>query len=124
MKSKKLLVIVIMVFVLVIGWAFALKAVTGIDDKKKQDELLSEADSFMSRELYVRAIPLYEEALSYDTSDSKNFEIENKLMNAYLVHSDMDEYVDIVEKRVKNNTALEDDYINAANYYISRYDND
>jgi tetratricopeptide (TPR) repeat protein len=119
MGKKKIFVIFALVIVLLIGWVLAIKAVTRMDEIKKQNKLIAQADSFMQRELYVRAIPLYEEAGKIKTKDDRAFALETRLMQAYLLHEDYEKYAKIVEKRADNNTATVDDYKNTFNYYVS-----
>lgn len=120
MGKKKVLVILILVVVLVLGWGLAFKAVTHMDEIKKQEALVSEADTFMSRELYVRAIPLYEEAVKIKTTDARGLEVETKLVNAYYLHKDYKKFTQLVEKRAEKNIASLDEYMKAVNYYLDQ----
>ena len=121
MGKKKVFVILVLVLVLLLGWFLAFKAVTHMDEIKKQDKLVSQADSFMSRELYVRAIPLYEEATKIKTTDKRGLEVENKLLNAYFLHEDMDLYAKLVEKRADRQVAAVEEYSNTFLHYVENY---
>ena len=121
MGKKKIVVILVLVLILLIGWVLALKAVTHMDEIKKQDQLIARADNFMGRELYVRAIPLYEEASKIKTTNERSFAVETRLMTAYYLHGDYAKYAKIVEKRAENNTATVEDYKNAFNYYVETF---
>ena len=121
MGNKKILVILVLIVVLLFGWLLAFKSVTRIDEIKKQNDLVARADGFMERELYVRAIPLYEEATKIKTTDKMSFEVEDKLLNAYFLHEDMAKYAKIIEKRAKKNTASLEEYKNTFNYYVQSY---
>lgn len=121
MGKKKIIVIFALVFVLLIGWVLALKAVTRMDEIKKQDKLIAQADNFMSRELYVRAIPVYEEAAKIKTTETRDFDLETRLMKAYYLHGDYAKYAKLVEARAENNTASVEDYKNTFNFYVSSF---
>ena len=121
MGNKKVLVILVLIIVLLLGWLLAFKSVTRIDEIKKQNDLVARADGFMERELYIRAIPLYEEATKIKTTDKMSFEVEDRLLNAYLLHGDMNKYAKIIEKRAKKNKASVEEYKNAFNYYVESY---
>ena len=118
MKGKRLLLVLVFVAVLAVGWITAVKATTGTEIIKKQNELVAEADDYFARELYVRAIPLYEEALTYSTG--QNEMIRKKLLEAYLEYGDMSSYIKLVEKRISAGSAEEEEYLNVADYYIGR----
>lgn len=120
MKGKKAVVIVIIAAVLAVGWFLSVKKASGVDQRNTQNALVEEADLYAGKRLYIRAIPLYREALGYSTQS--NTEIEKKLLAAYLEHGDMEEYVDLVERRVEVGTAEEAEYITAADHYITRRD--
>ena len=121
MGKKKIIVIFALVIVLLIGWVLALKAVTRIDEIKKQDRLIAQADSFMQRELYVRAIPIYEEAAKINTTESRAFDLETRLMKAYYLHGDYQKYADIVEDRADKNLATVEDYMNTVVFYMGKH---
>lgn len=117
MQSKKLSIILVIVIVTVAGWFLSVKAFLGVDNEKAQAQLVQEADGYALKELYVRAIPTYREALAYDVGN--NAEIEAKLLNAYDLYGDMVSYVKLAEKRISDNTAAEQEYIRTADYYRS-----
>jgi len=117
MQSKKLSIILIIVIVTVAGWFVSVKTFLGIDEEKAQTELVKEADNYASKGLYVRAIPKYKEALTYDLGH--NVEIEAKLLNTYDLYGDITSYVKLAEKRMADNTAVEQEYIKVADYYKS-----
>ncbi len=117
MQSKKLSIILMIVIVTVAGWFVSVKAFLGIDNEKAQILLVQEADGYVLKELYVRAIPKYKEALTYDVGN--NAEIETKLLNTYDLYGDIINYVKLAEKRMADNTAAEQEYIRVADYYLS-----
>ncbi len=117
MQSKKLSIILMIVIVTVAGWFVSVKTFLGIDNEKAQAQLVQEADGYAIKELYVRAIPKYKEALAYDVGN--NAEIEAKLLAAYDMYGDIISYIKLVEKRIADNTAAEQEYIKVADHYIS-----
>ena len=64
MKTKKMLLIVIIAAALGVGWLLSVRTASGTEVIKEQRNLVKEADELAARKLYVRAIELYEEALS------------------------------------------------------------
>lgn len=116
MKSKRIMLVLAMLAVLIAGWYFSVKAASGVEVKEKQEELVQKADVLASKELYIRAIPLYEEALRYNTN--ANVEIEEKLLDAYLDFGQEDLYVSLIEKRIARERASEEEYQAAAQYYL------
>ncbi len=119
MKRKKAVLAAVLIIFLALGWIFSLRNVTGMESREKQQELTEKADEYAEKELWVRAIPLYEEALQYKTGN--NVGIESRLLNAYYQYGDMDSYNDLVEKRAAENTAAKQEYINTSDSYIAGY---
>lgn len=118
MKSKKMLLILIFAAMIAGGWIISVRSVTGTDVIKQQKELLAEADAFMDRKLYVRAIPLYEEAVQGKTELTDS--IQEKLLTAYLGHEDMDSYAKLVLVRIQSGKATEEEYQNVVQYYLQQ----
>ena len=121
MGNKKFIVIFVLIIVIFVGWLLAFKSVTRVDDIKKQNELINRADSFMDRELYIRAIPLYEDAYKIKTSSKKNLELEEKLLKAYFLHGELDKYSELVEKRANDNSATVPEYKTIYEYYFNHH---
>ncbi len=117
MKKKKLLLAIVIIAFIAVGWMMSLKSATGAESREKQKELTDEADIYLKKELWVRAIPLYEEALHYETKNST--EIESRLLDAYMGYKDTDSYNALVEKRAADGTAKEQEYLTAAEIYIA-----
>jgi len=117
MQSKKISVILIIVIVTIAGWFVSIKTVLGMDQQREQAALVQEANGYVQKELYVRAIPKYKEALAYNLD--QNVEIEARLLNTYELYGDIISYVKLAEKRIADNTAAEQEYIKTADYYKS-----
>lgn len=116
MKTKRWMLILVMLVVCIVSWYLAVLAASGIETKEYQKLLVEEADKLASKELYVRAIPAYQKALEYTTD--ANTEIETRLMESYLAFGEYDSYAAFVEKRVIKGTATEKEYLTVAQYYI------
>ncbi|MBR1702570.1 MAG: WG repeat-containing protein [Lachnospiraceae bacterium] len=105
--------------VIFLGWIVSLRAASGVEVKETQRKLVEEADGYKEKELYIRAIPLYEDALKLKTG--AELEIQDKLLVCYEKHGDTKKYIDLVESRAEKNIASENEYLNAAEYYIESY---
>lgn len=121
MRKQKAGLILILAALLAVGWGIVMRSATGAQAREKQNELLAAADGYMERELYVRAIPLYEQALTY--SSELNPSIQEKLLAAYWANEEPSPYLRLVEKRASEGTAREEEYQNAADYYLARSKN-
>lgn len=119
MKVKKLLVVLVVAAFLVIGWGIALRKPETVDLVAHQKSLLEEAEVFIKRELYLRAIPLLEEARNLQGNKEISLTIEASLMDAYRKNNDIDKYILLAQSRAKNGTATEKEYIEAANAYLA-----
>lgn len=115
MQSKKISIILVIAVAVIAGWFVSVNSFLGIDEEKAQTLLVEEAEQYALKELYVRAIPKYKEALTYDAGH--NPDIEAKLLDTYERYGDMLNYVKLAEKRMADNTAAEQEYIKAADYY-------
>ena len=58
MKTKKMLLIVIIAAALGVGWLLSVRTASGTEVIKEQRNLVKEADELAARKLYVRAIDL------------------------------------------------------------------
>lgn len=115
MKSKKLLLILPLTALLGVGWILSIQTSTGEKVIKEQRELEAKADAFTERQLYMRAIALYEEAL--EQQSKLNPELEAKLLKAYEGYGDLSSYAKLVLERVAEGTASEGEILKAAEYY-------
>ena len=118
MKSKKWILVFVLLFVLLIGWVLAAKAISNIEEKNQQQELLDKAEVFMEKGLYVRAVPLFEKALQYNTGAEKKELIQERLLDAYEGRGDIDAFQDLVAERISNKTAREQEYLKSSEYYF------
>ena len=117
MKGKRMLLVLLFAALLAAGWFASVRSVSGAGVREKQNELVAQADGYAEKELYVRAIPLYEEALTL--SSALNPAIEEKLLAVYRAYGDFSSYTRLVEKRAAQKTAKETEYIQAADCYMA-----
>ncbi len=122
MKAKKILIVTLVAALIVIGWGIALRSPEEADETVMQADLVDKADAFAERKLYIRAIPLYEEALGLNGSDEVINGIEEKLLDVYQKDNDTTQYVALVQKRAIKGTASEDEQLIAANAFYSSGD--
>ena len=120
MKKSKLLLCIILVVLVVLGWGMGVYTFLNIKEVDAQNELVSEADTFVSKELYIRAIPVYKEALTHKTDS--NTEIERKLLKCYYNFGDGQSYSDLAVDLEKRGLADEDLYVNLAEIYMESND--
>ena len=118
MKTKKMLLIIVIAAALGVSWLLSIRTASGTEVMEEQKNLVAEADALAARQLYVRAIDLYEEALVQDSRLTT--EIQEKLLASYQGYEDMNSYVKLVEKRNLAGTATEEEYRTAAEYYVGK----
>ncbi len=119
MNGKKLVLVALLIAILGIGWFVVIQTASGAEDRQAQTQLVEQADVFAQKGLYVRAIPLYVEALGYRTE--ANAQIEAKLLSMYEMSGEGDSYTALVEKRAADGTAAAEEYVTAAEIYINSY---
>ena len=118
MRGKRVFFVFAMAVVLVAGWLFTLKAASGIDERNEQEQLVSQAESYLNKKLYVRGIPLLEQAVAISTQD--NPEIRRKLLEAYWGHGDVKSYDALIQSMDEDGgqkLAQAQDYVLLATYY-------
>lgn len=117
MKSKRVLLVLIVAVIIAFGWLMGIKSVRGVDAVSEQKLREERADWFMERELYVRAIPMYKEALTYSTDNDAR--IQEKLLDAYMAYEDFESYEELAGKRVSAGTATEEECMIVAEYLLN-----
>ena len=116
MKSKQLLLAAVLLVLLAAAWIAALGAASDREAIEEQNRLWADAGKYAEKELWVRAIPKYEEALTYKTDRSG--EIETQLLAAYEAYGDLDAYFALAQQRMTAGTAAEAEYIRSAELYL------
>lgn len=118
MKRTKLILFgAVCVLVLAISW---LTAITAQTDAERQEELLRQAEAYVQDEIYIRAIPLLEEATGYQ--DDHTLEAEEALKSVYLHLIDRSgyaqKYTGLLEKQMARKDASAECFREAAEYYL------
>ncbi len=107
---------VIVVFAIALVWLVTL---TQVSDRAQEQDLLQQAQGYLDEKIYIKAIPLLEEAVSLETSNK--YEIEELLKNTYLNfpnQSDyIDKYEDILQAQLSRENVTTEIYIEAAEHY-------
>jgi hypothetical protein len=116
MKSKKAVFVLGFGLLLFLGWIFCIKKASGIDEINQQNELVKQAQTYIDKELYVRGIPLLEEAAEIKTDNLLN--VQKELLSAYLNYGDMKSYYALVQAMDRNGQASAADYLQYAKYNL------
>lgn len=116
MKGKRFFFVLMMAVVLAAGWIFTLKTASGINEINEQEQLVQQAEAYLKKKIYVRGIPLLEQALDIETEN--NPEIQRKLLEAYWSYGDVDAYYRLLSAMDNENSNAEaEDYVALAEYY-------
>ena len=117
-KSARIIIGVTLCLILVLSWFIAVNSKTTTE---KQRILIDKAAKLMSYDIYIRAVPLLEEAIEYDTK----FTIiaENELKRAYLAllnnRGFPRRYVNLLERQMNRKNAEPEFFMEAANHFLS-----
>ena len=102
---------------LLLSW---LTVITARSDAQKQAELLAQADAYIQDEIYIRALPLLEEAAGYDAKHT--IEAEEALKNVYLhligQSGYSTKYTNLLSKQMGRKDADPAVFAEAAEYYL------
>lgn len=114
---KRLLIVVACIVLLAVSW---LVAVSAKSDVQKQSELVEQALALIDDEIYIRAYPLLEEAIGFNTDETYN--AENILKSVYIKLFDQSgfrrRYIELLEKQLRRSDALPEVFLEAANFHI------
>lgn len=118
-RGKKTIVIALCVLFLAIGWVAAIFSKTDAD---RQKELLESAQVYLDDEIYIKAVPLLEEAAGYDAKYT--LQAEEKLKEAYIPLLSQSgytrKYTNLLTKQMARADAQPAVYLEAAEYYLGR----
>lgn len=114
MMKKKILMTAILGIYLSIGWY----CVIGSDSQfeSEQEKLLLEARNYLEDEIYIKAIPLYKEAINIKTKMTN--EIVYELAQAYKQSGDLMSYRNQLDFLMSDEAPSEEVFIEAAMYDI------
>jgi len=103
---------------LAVSWVIAINSKS---TSEKQLVLINEATALMSDGIYIRAVPLLEEAAGYDAAYTRT--AESELKRAYLALMDNRgfprRYTGLLEKQINRRNAEPYLFLEAANYYLN-----
>lgn len=120
---KKILIVVCCILLLAVGWLAAIFSKTDAD---RQKELMAAAQAYLDDEIYVKAVPLLEEAAGYDAKYT--LQAEEKLKEAYVPLLDQSgysrKYTNLLARQMERKDAGPEVYLEAAKYYLERSKNE
>ncbi|MCL2166791.1 MAG: WG repeat-containing protein [Clostridiales bacterium] len=116
-RAKRIMIGAVCLALLLISWVIA---VTSKSAAEKQIELMEQAAALVDDGIYVRAVPLLEEAAGY--SATYTMAAEEALKKAYLALIDTRgykrKYMDLLDLQMKRDDACPEVFAEAANYYL------
>ena len=116
--KQRLLFGIILVAFLLISWLVTLSTRTPLE---RQTELLTQAELLIADGIYILAVPLLEEAASYNTK--LTLHIESELKKVYLALIDTrgfhNKYLTLLERQMSRSDAQSDVFIETATYLIA-----
>ena len=122
-RSKVILFGTVCILMLALSW---LTAITAQTDEERQEELLLQAKEYIQDEIYVRAVPLLEEAAGYE--DDHTLEAEELLKEVYLQLIDQSgyaqKYTALLDKQMSRDHASGACFQEAAEYYFEHFRTD
>ena len=117
-RANRILIGIGCIALLLVSWFIAVNSKSAVE---KQKELLEQAAGLMNDGIYVNAVPLLEDAASYNTKYTTT--VEEELKKVYLELIDTRgyrrKYTNLLETQMKRDDAHPNVYIEAANYYLS-----
>ena len=117
-RGNRLLIGAGCVALLLISWIITANSESKTD---KQARLMTQAAELMDSGIYIRAVPLLEEAAAYETAVTS--EVETQLKEAYIKLMDQSgfrrKYTELLSKQMNRNDAPCEVYEEAAEYYLS-----
>jgi len=116
-KTKRILLGLACAALLAASWAAAVTAKSGAD---RQRELIDQAAAYTADEIYILAVPLLEEAASYQ--DDYTLEAEAALKEVYLRLAGKDDYerryTELLDRQMARKDAAPEIFREAALYYL------
>lgn len=117
-KISRILLLLCCLCILAAAWYFV---IVSKSDSQKQEELIRQAEAYLEDKIYIRAIPLLEEASAYEAAHTA--EAEKKLKEVYLKMMPKQgyeySYLSLLEKQMKRKGAPAEVFAEAAEYYLS-----
>lgn len=118
-RGKKAIIIAFCVLFLAVGWVAAIFSKTDAD---RQKELLERAQVYLDDDIYIKAVPLLEEAAGYHAEYT--LQAEEKLKEAYIPLLSQSgytrKYTNLLDKQMARADAQPAVFLEAAEYYLGR----
>ena len=95
MKNQKVIISVVSILVIILVWFGAVVALNNHEAEKTQADLVKQANEFRDKGLFVRAYPLYEQALEIKTENNRD--IQEDLLLAYYEDQRYPDYLNYVD---------------------------
>ena len=117
-RLNRIFIGIVCLVLLTISWAIAISAKSV---SSKQLELITQADALITDGIFIRAVPLLEEAAGYEANHTLT--AETMLKNTYLALRDTSgfrrKYIDLLNKQMSRKDAQPDVFTEMAEYYLS-----
>ncbi len=118
-KQKRWFLVGLCILLILVAWYTVLSSKS---NAQKQVELISESELYLKDKIYIKAVPLLEEAAGYNAKHT--LKAENKLKQVYISLIDQriyaQKYIDLLDKQMKRENAKADVFIEAAEFYLER----
>ena len=116
-RGKRILIGAGCLLLLLVSWLIAVSSKSAITTQK---ELMAQAAALVSDGIYIRAVPLLEEAAGYNTE--LTITVEEELKKTYIALIDTRgfrrKYTNLLEAQMSRSDASPEVFAEAANYYI------
>ena len=116
-RITRALISVGIIVLLFISWFIAINSQSNVE---KQIELMAQASVLVNDGIYIRAVPLLEEAAMYNTE--LTLVVESELKKVYIelfgTRGFRQKYVNLLEAQMNRKNAQSDIFKEAANYYL------
>lgn len=91
MKNRKVIISAVSILVIILVWFGAITVLNDHEAEITQAELVRQANEFRDKGLFVRAYPLYDEALDIETGSNRD--IKEELLKAYYEDGQYSQYL-------------------------------
>lgn len=117
-RGKKLLLALACGALLLVSWGVA---ITAKSDSQKQAELIQQAQAYLEDEVYIRCVPLLEEAVGYSGKHTEQAETLLKQVYTQLFEQSgyRSKYTDLLERQMARKNPDPEVFREAAEYYLS-----
>lgn len=118
-KRAKTNISVLLILIVAISWLCVITTFKGNHAEAAQESLILKAQEYLNDKLYIRAIENYETAIKEYKTD-KNITLQAELLPIYLEAGMLAEYYGLMETRIEERNAQEEEYLKLAEYYLEQ----